>query len=113
MANKQYRQGDVLLTKISKLPYEEKQLKKVKPEHGRLILARGEVTGHHHSVAASKSSSLLAGPNEEMFLLIQEGEKLLEHQEHNPVQLKEGVYKVTRQRQYNPSKPSREEAVGD
>jgi len=113
MTEMQYRQGDVLLTKISDLPADESKFKKVKAEHGRLILARGEATGHHHSVVASQSTSLLAGPNDAMFLLVKEGEQLLEHQEHSAVKLEKGVYRVTRQRQYNPSAPSRSELVGD
>lgn len=49
MSNNQMRQGDVFL-KPATLP--AGRGKKIKSVRGRLILARGEATGHHHSVRA-------------------------------------------------------------
>jgi len=45
MKTKQYRQGDVFIERITDLP---EGLTKVKSPQ-KVILARGEVTGHHHS----------------------------------------------------------------
>lgn len=45
-----YRQGDVLLIPIRGT--KKAKGTPVQAEHGRLILARGEATGHHHSVDA-------------------------------------------------------------
>jgi hypothetical protein len=42
----QYRQGDVLLIRVANAPAGRAR----QAEGGRLILARGEKTGHHHSV---------------------------------------------------------------
>jgi hypothetical protein len=42
---KQYRQGDVLIERVSKIPSSAKKQK----SGPRVILALGEVTGHHHS----------------------------------------------------------------
>lgn len=94
-----YRQGDVLVERIGDaLP---KNTKAVKTGE-RIILARGEATGHHHSLAKNKSTALYAGPNSEMYLLVSEGEALLEHQEHATIALPPGTYRVRRQREYSP-----------
>jgi hypothetical protein len=45
-AVRQYRQGDVLIESVEKLP---SGLTQAKPEHGKTVLAYGEVTGHHHA----------------------------------------------------------------
>ena len=60
----QIRQGDVFLERIKKLPDGEQ--KRVASEGSRLILVRGEATGHHHSVSARSAILMLIGT--EMFL---------------------------------------------
>lgn len=42
----QYRQGDIFLEMVDKIP---NGAKSVQADGGRLIVARGEATGHHHS----------------------------------------------------------------
>lgn len=93
-----FRQGDVLLIPIRRAP---KQRTPVAPVRGRLILARGEVTGHHHSVDA-KAATLSLDEGGVMYLEI---EQLTEvrHQEHAPIALEPGKYKVIRQREYSPA----------
>jgi hypothetical protein len=91
-----FRQGDVLLVRVDAMPAGGTR---VQPEAGRLILARGEVTGHHHSVAAEKACMVEAA--EGVFLRIMSATPL-EHQEHTPVWLEPGVYRVVRQREYAP-----------
>jgi len=94
----QIRQGDVFLEKIDKLPDGEQT--KVKPEGNRLILVRGEATGHHHSVSARRAFIVVI--NTEMYLRVLR-ETVLRHQEHGPVPIPPGDYRVTRQREYSPS----------
>lgn len=94
-----HRQGDVLLIPITKLPA-RKKLTAVAPEQGRLILARGEATGHHHSVPASVGTLSLDGGGT-MFLTIEELTEV-RHQEHAPIALEPGQYRVVRQREYSP-----------
>ena len=98
---KMIRQGDVLLIpcEVCEIP---DNAAPVDAENGRLILARGEATGHHHSVVASSTTELLATPNLEMWLLVKEGTALLEHQEHGPCE-SQGAYRVVTQREYTPS----------
>jgi len=91
------RQGDVLIIPITKIP---KKLIPVAPEQGRLVLAHGEVTGHHHSVPAS-AGTLSLNEGGVMFLTIDQLTEV-RHQEHAPIALEPGSYKVVRQREYSP-----------
>lgn len=87
---KMLRQGDVLLVPVPKVSGE-----RIKPVGGRYILAEGEQTGHHHSVAATPNVATFMDGNR-LFLHIV-GTTELEHQEHNPLPL-EGDYEVVLQR---------------
>lgn len=92
------RQGDVLIERIGALPTNSKKLKR---EHGRVILAHGEVTGHHHSLI--EEHVCLYATDEETgvtFLEVKEAMAELTHQEHDTIVLDAGVYRVTRQREY-------------
>jgi hypothetical protein len=90
-----FRQGDVLLVRVDAAPEGEP----VGPEHGRLVLARGEATGHHHSVAAERATLLRTADG--LYLRIT-APTPLEHQEHGPIRLEPGDYRVVRQREYTP-----------
>lgn len=95
------RQGDVLIERmdasVSTMPGTER-----KPSNGRYILVEGEATGHHHSVAAEDIDTLFANDETgEMFLRVMR-ETRLTHQEHAPIVLTPGTYRVTRQREYTP-----------
>lgn len=48
---KQFRQGDVLLVRVSNLPAKATVRAR---ENGRVILAHGEVTGHAHAITEKK-----------------------------------------------------------
>lgn len=89
----QIRQGDVFLVPVDSIP---EGAKPVKPEHGRLILAHGEATGHHHSFAVGGGVTVLEKDGE----LFVDGRGSLEHQEHTAHEVV-GPYKVIRQREYD------------
>lgn len=92
------RQGDVFIERIGALPANSKKLKR---EHGRVILAHGELTGHHHSLVEDHVA--LYETKEDVgvtFLEVEEAMAELTHQEHATVVLEPGVYRVTRQREY-------------
>ena len=93
----QYRQGDVFLQKIEKLP--DGKQEKVPAENGKLVLAHGEATGHHHAVDAHKAVLMLIGTAMYLRCLKQ---TVLRHEEHGPVVLPAGDYLVRRQREYSP-----------
>lgn len=93
------RQGDVLLERINRVPA---GLKKQKPIDGRVILASGEVTGHHHSVDAD-AADWWKDDKEEQFIAVKKPTQVV-HQEHGPIELPKGNYRVTRQREYTPER---------
>ena len=61
----QYRQGDVLIERVAKVPA---GLKPVAREAGRIVLAHGEVTGHAHAIAEPECELLETG--DERFLRV-------------------------------------------
>ena len=93
------RQGDVLLLPVSDIP---EGAKPVAAETGRLILARGEATGHHHSFALSDRVAMFRedGSGGGLFLAVTGASVALEHQEHTAITIAPGRYEVRIQRTY-------------
>lgn len=89
-----YRQGDVLL-----IPAQIPAGAKVTHEDGRVILAYGEATGHHHSFVPGSGVALLELDGER-FLRASKGADL-EHQEHTTIPVAPGDYRVVIQREYD------------
>lgn len=104
-----YRQGDVLIERVENIPAKAVAQKKSK----RIILAHGEVTGHHHTLetrdpadwwkqgeipATNEKPSTLSG---ELFVTLPKG-GVVTHQEHAKIELPKGTYRITRQREYSP-----------
>lgn len=86
------RQGDLLIVKVNELP-----AKYTKQNHR--VLAEGETTGHMHELDTGE----LYESNGTLFFRVNENEKAtLKHQEHGPITFTPGVYKVIRQREYEP-----------
>ena len=98
---KQYRQGDVLITRVRAIP---KGADPKARDAGRVVLAHGEVTGHAHAImdTAATLFSLLDDQREELFLEV-DGTVTLRHEEHAPVEIPAGKYRVTHQREYTPA----------
>lgn len=96
----QMRQGDVLVTKVNKIPAKAKAKDR---DGGRIVLAYGEVTGHAHAIMEETATlfSLLEDGLEEMYLKA-DGTVVLRHEEHAPITIDKGAYRVTRQREYSP-----------
>jgi len=93
----QYRQGDVFLFRVPELPAGA-----IEHEMGaeeRIVLAYGEVTGHAH--ALSRTGARLYHADNERFVMVAQ-RALLIHEEHAPIPLGPGVYKVVQQREYVP-----------
>lgn len=99
-----YRQGDILIVPIAEeavpahlfdTPGEPRDAR------GRMVLALGEVTGHAHAVAAP-GRLLRAGDRDTRFLMfLPEGGRVV-HEEHAPITLPQGWFRVVRQREYLP-----------
>jgi hypothetical protein len=101
-----FRQGDVCLVKISGLP---QAAARAEPrEDGKVILAWGEATGHHHRVETRPEapSARLWSADAERFLQVM-GRAELVHEEHSAITLDPGVYQVAIQTEYHPQEPRR------
>jgi hypothetical protein len=102
MSNFLARQGDVLVMSLDgEIPADA-----VVVPHGikgRIVLAYGEATGHHHSIAVlEREAELLSSPaTTDRFLRIMASSGVeLTHQEHATITLPPGNYKVVQQREY-------------
>lgn len=84
-----YQQGDVLITKID-------CIKGRKLNHK--ILAEGEVTGHKHVITIGEGD--LYEENGTLYLHC-ETECVVTHEEHKPITLPEGDYKIGIVREYD------------
>lgn len=100
--DKQAAQGDILITRIDKLP---DGLVEQEPEKGSYIVAHSE-TGHHHTLP-SQGVRMFAPANDPMVLfVIVDNEADLIHNRsfdtHETIRLKSGAYEIRRQREYTP-----------
>lgn len=91
-----YQQGDVTIEKVESIPAEAVNV----PVTGRRhILAEGEVTGHAHAVLDSPGVSTFK-LGEDLYLRNQE-EVTVTHEEHKPVTVPPGTYKIGQVREYD------------
>lgn len=101
---KAMRQGDVLLMPRSadSRQKDRSRFRRIEPVDGRLILAEGEQTGHHHSVAA-RPNIVLMTDGIDTILDVQGRATKLAHQEHSAHTVVADEYDVILQRRVLPS----------
>src|SRR5436190_19258534 len=95
-----YRQGDVLLMAVDRIPENLPRLK-------RPVLASGDSTGHAHHVREAGTVRLYRAirPDElseipaEHYLEVIADEAVVVHPEHGQIKLPRGCYRVWRQRE--------------
>ncbi|HEX7736934.1 MAG TPA: hypothetical protein VF458_18960 [Ktedonobacteraceae bacterium] len=86
-----FRQGDVLITRIARLP------EGLNERQSGVILV-GEVTGHAHRLAQGR---VLEDAHGALFLEVPQRTQVV-HEEHRTLTLEPGCYRITRQREYTP-----------
>ncbi len=91
MRSRMHRQGDLLLTAIDQLP----DGLTLRPDN---VIVRGEATGHAHRLQEGRVWEDAQG---HLFLEVLIPTQVV-HQEHHPIALNVGCYRVTRQREYVP-----------
>lgn len=91
-----FRHGDVLIQAVGEVPAGAQKMNSD-------VLAHGEVTGHSHRVEAPGGFSLWSA-GDVLFLQVQEQAACLVHEEHKPIELPVGLYRVWRQREYTPTR---------
>lgn len=87
-----WRQGDLLIKKVEKLPA------KLKKRDG-LVLVEGEATGHAHRLTFGEVYETNDGPT--LFFNLTKPAALV-HEEHATIDFEPGIYEVVRQREYDP-----------
>lgn len=102
MSKTMVRQGDVLLV-LEPCQRELFRVQKSTPDD--VVLARGEKTGHSHKVSALDARlcevfNQDASASQMVLDVFRETE--LRHEEHAPIVLSRGTYRVVLQREYDP-----------
>lgn len=96
---KMYRQGDVLIVVVDKMPADAKPLDRSKRG---VVLAEGEVTGHAHRIP-SRHATLYRSETDVRYLRVDGPAPVqLKHEEHKTVTLPKGDYRVTIHHEYEP-----------
>ncbi|MGV3771791.1 MAG: hypothetical protein ACO1QB_02745 [Verrucomicrobiales bacterium] len=90
----QYRHGDVLIEQVKALPVQREKLP-------HAILAHGEVTGHSHKIKETGLADFYL-TTDGYFLHVHGPSVTVIHEEHKPITLATGCYRVWRQREYAP-----------
>ncbi|MEX1336107.1 MAG: hypothetical protein AB1Z66_12490 [Candidatus Limnocylindrales bacterium] len=90
------RQGDILLVAVPGIPDGARQ----QPRTGRIVLAEGEATGHAHAIHEPDARTFVhAGVR---YLLTRSRAQLV-HEEHAPIDVPPGRWRVVQQREYEPA----------
>lgn len=90
------RHGDVLVQRVAAVPTSARR----RPGQ---VLVRGEATGHSHRIGEA-GAAVVYETVDDMFLEITAALGTLVHEEHGPIQLPQGVYRVWTQREYTPAR---------
>src|SRR5688500_11209319 len=89
-----WRHGDVLIAAVDSLPRGATQ-------RHTTVLVHGELTGHSHRVEDAATADLWLHRGV-LFLRVTADAARVVHQEHAPLTLPRGVYRVWQQREYTP-----------
>ena len=88
----QFRQGDVLIEAVDRLPEKAMPL----PATARVVLAEGEATGHAHAIKAERGAVRPHHFEGELYLEVR-SPVTVTHEEHGEIPLEPGTYRVRRQ----------------
>ena len=102
-------QGDILIERVENIPAAGRLVQSV--TNGSIIVAKGEAPGHHHrifglSLTMYRDDALAREIPPGLYvghLQVNSPTARLEHEEHAPIELARGTYRVRRQRQLEPT----------
>jgi hypothetical protein len=97
-----WRQGDVFVETIARLPEAARALP-------HLVLAEGELTGHAHRIEDA-ATAVLYEEDDLLYLEVTAEAARLIHEEHGTIVLPRGIHRVWKQREYVPPSRAREPA---
>jgi hypothetical protein len=101
-------QGDILIERVDDAPVTGCVIHAI--DDGSAVIAQGEATGHHHrifgSVTLYRDDALAREIPRDLYVghvRIDSLTAQVEHEEHAPIALEQGTYRVRRQRQLEPT----------
>ena len=89
-----WRHGDVLIAATPAIPEDAKR----RPTR---VLVYGEQTGHSHRIAEADTATLYE-LGDTLYLRVHAPHATVVHEEHRPIVLPQGSYRVWTQREYTP-----------
>src|SRR5271156_4603179 len=89
--SKTYRQGDVLLQRVVKLPPYARH--RISDEEARIVLAYDEATKCSTAISTAFANFYIGQCDEERYIVTTFGARLV-HEHHPSIELAPGVYKV-------------------
>jgi hypothetical protein len=89
-----WRHGDVFIAAVEKIPDEAVR-------RAGTLLAEGEATGHSHRIERPETVELYERGGLLYLRVVAESARVI-HQEHRPIELPRGTYRVWQQREYSP-----------
>ena len=87
-------QGDITFS-----PYKGKLEGKEEKHSGSFIVGYGEATGHHHTVSVANAEDMEILRVADGYILHLKSEGTVKHQEHKPIKLAPGTYRVGHERE--------------
>ena len=90
-----WRHGDLLIAAVPSVPERARR-------RPTAVLAHGELTGHSHRVAETETAELWECEGV-LYVRVVAEEARVVHQEHAPIRLPRGSYRVWQQREYTPA----------
>lgn len=95
---KQIQQGDVLFQELESLPQAAAKI----AHKGPIVVARGEKTGHSHVVDSDQVTlwQLTRGGETQTYLEVR-APAIVRHDEHKPLQIPTGIYRVGRVKEFD------------
>ncbi len=96
-----YRQGDIILKKISKEEFEKKGRELIPNKISQqFVIARGETTGHSHRLVDFEEAFILQDESGRFYLNLPVKARVI-HEEHAPIELEDGYYEIWREQEYD------------
>lgn len=92
---RQIQHGDVLIKEVDAIPEGAVPIPK---RNGRLILAEGEFTGHHHAIV--EKGAALYELKGELYIEVTQP-VIVTHEEHKPLPIPPGIYQIGRVKEYD------------
>ena len=105
--NEIFAQGDVLIERVADILPSGSSI--VPGADGAVVLAEGEVTGHRHAiydaVTMFRDDALARDIPDGLYIghvRVEGAHARVQHEEHSPIDLPKGVWRVRRQRELEP-----------